>query len=99
MRRLLTAIAAALAALWLAAVALAAFGQTAGITLTAQRAGQSTGIVVVMRSSDPAAPGAKPKSTTKVVITFPVSTKFNLRTSLVKLCRLTDKQLTTPFGP
>ena len=99
MRRLPIAIAALLAALWLTAVALAAFNQTAAITLTTHIAGRSTGIVAALRSSDPTAPGAKPKSTTKVVITFPHGTTFNLRTPLVAACRLTDKQLTTPFGP
>jgi hypothetical protein len=99
MRRLLIAVAAALAALWLAAVALAAFSQTAGTTLTAHKAAQSTGIVAAMQSSDPAAPGAKPKSTTRAVIAFPAHTRFNLSTRLVTMCRLTDKQLTTPFGP
>jgi hypothetical protein len=99
MRRLPVAVATVLAALWLAAVALAAFHQTAAITLTTHAAGRSTGIVAALHSSDPTAPGAKPKSTTRVAITFPRGTRFNLRTSLVAMCRLTDKQLTTPFGP
>jgi hypothetical protein len=99
MRRLPVAVAAVLAALWLAAVALAAFHQTAAITLTTHAAGRSTGIVAALHSSDPTAPGAKPKSTTRVAITFPRGTRFNLRTSLVAMCRLNDKQLTTPFGP
>jgi hypothetical protein len=99
MRRLPIAFAAVLAALWLTAVALAAFHQTAAITLTTHTTGRSTGIVAALHSSDPTAPGAKPKSTTRVAITFPRGTTFNLRTSLVAACRLTDKQLTTPFGP
>jgi hypothetical protein len=99
MTRLPIAIAVVLAALCLAAVALAAFHQTAAITLTTHTAGRSTGIVAAVGSSDPTAPGAKPKSTTRVAITFPHGTAFNLRTSLVAVCRLTDKQITTPFGP
>ena len=99
MRRLPIPIAVVLAGLWLAAVALAAFNQTAAITLTTHTAGRSTGIVATLRSSDPTAPGAKPKSATKVVITFPQGTTINLRTPLVARCRLTDRQLTTPFGP
>jgi hypothetical protein len=99
MRRLAIAIAAVLAALRLAAIALAAFHQSAAITLTAHTAGRSTGIVASVGSSDPTAPGAKPKSMTRVAITFPHGTAFNLRTSLVVACRLTDRQLTTPFGP
>lgn len=35
----------------------------------------------------------------KLVISFPAGTRFNLSTPLVTPCRLTDKQLTTPFGP
>jgi hypothetical protein len=99
MRRLPIAIAAVLAAIWLAAVALAAFQQTATVTLTTHIAGRSTGIVASVGSSDPTAPGAKPTATTRVAISFPHGTAFNLRTSLVAACRLTDKQLTTPFGP
>ena len=99
MRRFTIAIAAVLAALWLAAVALAAFHQTAAITLTTHTAGRSTGIVAALHSSDPTAPGAKPRSATRVAIAFPRGTTFNLRTSLVAACHLTDKQLTTPFGP
>ena len=99
MRRLPIAIAAVLAGLWLAAVALAAFTQTAAITLTTHTAGRSTGIVAALHASDPTAPGAKPKSPTKVTVTFPQGTTFNLRTPLVAACRLTDTQLTTPFGP
>ena len=99
MRRFPIAVAAVLAALWLAAVALAAFHQTAAVTLTAHAAGRSTGIVAALNSSDPTAPGAKPRSTTRVAVTFPRGTTFNLRTSIVAACRLTDQQLTTPFGP
>jgi hypothetical protein len=71
MRRLPIAIAVVLAGLWLAAVALAAFHQSAAITLTTHTAGRSTGIVAALHSSDPTAPGAKPKSPTKVTIAFP----------------------------
>ena len=74
MRRFAIAIVAVLAALWLAAVALAAFHQTAAITLTTHTAGRSTGIVAALHSSDPTAPGAKPRSTTRVAITFPRGT-------------------------
>jgi hypothetical protein len=33
------------------------------------------------------------------MITFPAATRFNLATALIKVCRLTDKQLQTQFGP
>ncbi len=97
MRRLATILALA-STLWAAGVALAAFGQTAGIALTTHRAGHSTGIAASIHSTDPTAPGAKPKAAIRLVITFPAGTRFNLGTALVKPCRLTDKQLTTPFG-
>ncbi len=98
MRRLATIV--ALAGVLLAAgVALAAFRQTASIRLTTDRAGRSTGIVGSIHSTDPTAPGAQPKATTRLVLAFPAGTRFNLGTALVKPCRLTDRQLTTPFGP
>ena len=76
MRRLPIATAAVLAGLWFAAIALAAFHQTAAITLTTHTAGRSTGIVATLHSSDPTAPGAKPTSATTVVVTFPQGTTF-----------------------
>lgn len=89
----------ALLALTLAGVALGAFTQTASVTLTAHRSGRSTGVRVDVAASDPTALGAKPRSVRRLVITFPAATRFNLATSLVKACRLTDKQLETSFGP
>lgn len=99
MRRRLFAVIVTAAALSSTGVALAAFAQTANVTLTTHTAGQSTGIFAAMRASDPTAPGAKPKALARLVITFPAHTTFNLATALVSPCRLTDKQLTTPFGP
>jgi hypothetical protein len=99
MRRRLFAVLVTVAALSSTGVALAAFAQTANVTLTTHTVGQSTGILAAMRASDPTAPGAKPKALASLVITFPAHTTFNLATALVGPCRLTDKQLTTPFGP
>lgn len=100
-RRVLRAAIAATgaAALCSAGVAVAAFSQTAHVALTTHRAGHTTGILAALRSSDPTAPGAKPKALAKLEITFPAHTRFNLATAMVTPCRLTDRQLTTPFGP
>ena len=83
----------------MAGVALAAFSQVADVTLTVHRAGRSTGIRSDLHSSDPTAPGLKPKSASNLALTFPAGTRFNLETPLIKACILTDKQLTTAFGP
>ncbi len=94
----ITAVVAGLA-LALAGVALAtaSFSQVANITLTAKKAGQSSGIKADVHSTDPAAPGQKPKAAKNLVITFPAGTKFNF--GRVKACTLSDKQLTTVGGP
>jgi len=89
----------AIAALLPAGVALAAFTQTADTRLSAERAGRSTGITADVHASDPTALGTKPRSVRRLVITFPAGTRFNLASPLVTDCRLTDKQLTTEFGP
>jgi hypothetical protein len=87
----------------LASIAVAAsatqptFTQVAHVALTTHTADQSTGIKADIYSSDPAAPGQKPKSASQLVITFPANTKFNL--DRAKACTLSDKQMTTPFGP
>jgi hypothetical protein len=75
-----------------------AFTQVAHVALTAHGAGKSTGIKSVVHSSDPTAPGQKPKSAKTLTITFPAATKFNFKTHLVNTCKLTDKQLTAAFG-
>ena len=93
-----TALAVVLA-LGLTASAVAKFLQTATVSLTAHRAGQTTGMVVRLSAADPTALGAKPKALRSLRISFPAHTKFNLGTSSARACRLTDKQLTTAFGP
>ena len=69
------------------------FNQVSKITLTAKKAGQSSGIKADVHSTDPAAPGQKPKAAQRLVITFPAGTKFNF--GRVKPCTLSHKQLTT----
>lgn len=86
-------------ALALAGVAMAQFSQTSNITLTAHKGGKSSGIVANIQSSDPTAPGGKPKAATHLVITFPAGTKFNFGTKLIKPCTLSTKQLETLGGP
>jgi hypothetical protein len=83
----------------LAAVATATFHQSSRIALTTHRAGHSSGFTARVSSTDATAPGAKPKRATRLVIAFPANTRFNLGTSLVRACTLSDKQLTKPFGP
>jgi len=99
MRKWILPAAVAALTLALAGVAIAKFYQTSTITFTAQRSGDTTGIRLDVHSRDPSAPGSKPKRTTKLVVAFPTGTKFNLGTSLLKTCTLTDKQIDTPFGP
>jgi hypothetical protein len=84
-------------ALTLAALALGAFTQVAKVTLTAHRSGRSTGVTVYVAASDPTA--HQPRSVRRLVITFPAGTRFDLASTRLKTCRLTDKQLTTAFGP
>jgi hypothetical protein len=90
---------AAALALVPASVAIAGFHQDARVALTTHHAGDSSGISAQVRSADAAAPGAKPKRATKLEIAFPARTHFNLSTPLAATCTLTDRQLTTPFGP
>ena len=78
-------------ALALAGVAMAQFSQTSNITLTAHKGGKSSGIVANIQSSDPTAPGGKPKAATHLVITFPAGTKFNFGTKLIKPCTLSNQ--------
>lgn len=99
MRRPLLGGAITLLALMPASAAIAKFSQTSHITLTTDVAGRSSGISASVRSSNPTAPGTKPKRATRLVIAFPGHTRFNLGTPLVGTCTLTDRQITKPFGP
>ena len=98
MRRSITTTVVLAVTLIATGVAWAAFTQVAGVSLTAHRAGQSTGITSDLHSSDPTAPGQKPKAASKVVITFPTGTAFNLTTPLVARCTRSDAQLKNQFG-
>jgi hypothetical protein len=91
MRRLVTVAIVALLSLILADVALAAFTQTSDITLTAHKAGKTTGIKADVSSSDPSV--TQPKAAKLLVVTFPSKTRFNLGTPLVTACGLSDAKL------
>jgi hypothetical protein len=68
------------------------FQQTANITLTAKRAGQSTGFKASLNATDPGA--AQPQGLKTLTITFPSGTKFNLKSPAVKQCKETDTEIT-----
>lgn len=80
---------AALLALVPASVALAAFVQHATVTLTATRAGQSSGIKADIYShSDP---GKAPRAAKQVTETFPAGTRFDL--AVKRSCTISDSQV------
>jgi hypothetical protein len=91
MRRLLIVAVVASLSLSLTGIAVAAFSQTGNITLTAHKAGKTTGIKADVSSTDPSVP--QPKAAKLLVVTFPAKTKFNLATPLVTACKLSDAQL------
>jgi predicted ribosomally synthesized peptide with SipW-like signal peptide len=91
MRKLVAVAVVAVVSLLLAGAALAAFTQTSTITLTAHKAGNTTGIKASVSSTDPSVP--QPKAAKSLVVTFPSQTKFNLRTPLVTTCTLSDADL------
>lgn len=91
MRRYFIVAVVALLSLSLTGVAVAAFTQTGNITLTAHKAGKTTGIKANVSSTDPSVP--QPKAAKLLAVTFPARTKFNLATPLVTPCKLSDAQL------
>ena len=100
MRKSVLALGAATLALVPASVAFAAdaFKQSSKIGFTTQRSGVAAGISSNVTSSDPSALGARPKAARKLVITFPANTRFNLGTSAVNACHLSDKQMLKPLA-
>ena len=88
MRKLVTTAGVAVAALALAGAALA-FTQVANITLTAKKAGASTGIKADVHATF--ATGETPKAAKLIVVTFPANTTFHL--NRVKACTLSNSQL------
>ncbi len=100
MRKSVLALSAATLALVPVSVAFAAdaFKQSAKIGFTTQKSGVSAGISSDVTSSDPKALGAKPKAARTLVITFPANTTFNLGTSAVNACHLSDKEMLKPLA-
>jgi hypothetical protein len=85
----------ALAMLAVAAVALASsqFKQTSNVTLTATKAGQSTGFKAAIQSSDPGEPGGKPQALKTLTLTLPSATKFNFKSKALTLCTAGDTEI------
>jgi hypothetical protein len=88
-------ITAALAMLGVAAVALASsqFKQTSNVTLTATKAGKTTGFKAALQSSDSGEPGGKPQALKTLTITLPSATKFNFKSTALKLCTANDTEI------
>lgn len=74
------------------------FKQTAKITLTATRAGASTGFKVSLASSDPGAPYEKPQALKTLTVTFPKGTKFNFKSTAIKQCTASAVELVGTKG-
>ena len=88
-RSVIVAIATALS-LTLVGVALAdGFVQNSVIKLTAKKSGKTTGFNANISSTTPT--GTKPEVATKLVVTFPSGTKFNL--GKFTACKLSDTQI------
>ncbi len=85
-------------------LATSSFQQVAKVAVTdhhagAARAGASVGLSVKLVSTDAAALGFKPKAAQRVVMAFPGGTRFNLHSSVPRVCRLSDRQIQKSFGP
>lgn len=96
MKKSIAASMAALSAILLvAAVAVASsqFKQTSKITLTATKAGKTTGFKAAIKSSDPGEPGEKPQALKTLTITLPSATKFNFKTKAIAPCTANDTEI------
>ncbi len=102
MRKLLqvSGAAIAIAAILGAGIALASsqFKQSAKITLTATKAGASTGFGAALVSSDPGAPNGQPQALKTLTVTFPKNTKFNFKSTAVKQCAASPLELIATKG-
>lgn len=87
------AIAATMLATTGIALASAQFKQTAHVTLTATKAGASTGINAVIFSSDPGAPFGQPKALKVLTLALPPATKFNFKTKKIVQCKASDLEI------
>lgn len=103
--RSLKLMAAGLAAAMLATTALAGFAlasaqfkQTAKVTLTTKKAGNSTGFKASLSSSDPGAPLEKPQALKTLKITFPPKTSFNFKSKALTVCKANDIEIKATGG-
>lgn len=80
------------------AIASAQFKQSAKITLTATKQGDTTGFNANIASSDPGAPNGQPQALKTLTVTFPKNTRFNFKSKAVKQCRATDTELRATGG-
>lgn len=94
-RHIAVPIVAAAVLLAVAATALASsqFTQTSSITLTASKAGASTGFKAALKSSDPGEPGGKPQALKTLTIAFPAGTKFNFKSKAIQPCTASDVEI------
>ncbi|HEY8303500.1 MAG TPA: hypothetical protein VIG42_02820 [Solirubrobacteraceae bacterium] len=92
--------AAMLATTILAGIALASsqFKQSAKVTLTAKKAGASTGFTASLQSSDPGAPLEKPQGLKTLTVTFPAKTTFNFKSKALVVCKANDTELVATGG-
>ncbi|HEY7961819.1 MAG TPA: hypothetical protein VID29_07860 [Solirubrobacteraceae bacterium] len=80
------------------AFASAQFTQSANITLTATKAGKSTGFKANLQSSDPGAPNAQPQGLKTLTITFPKKTKFNFKSNAIAQCKAGETEIKATGG-
>ena len=85
-------------------LATASFTQVATVAVTdhhagAARVGASVGLKVNVVSTDAGALGGKPKAAKLIALAFPSGTRFNLKSSVGRVCRLSDRQIQKAFGP
>jgi hypothetical protein len=96
LRRLFIGALTGVLVLALAASASAVFKQDFSLKFTQKKPAKSTGLTAVLQSSDPDAPGAKPKGVRKIAIKFPAGTLFD--TGVPTPCRATDASIQTSNG-
>jgi hypothetical protein len=80
------------------ALASAQFKQTAKVTLTAKKAGASTGFSANLASSDPGAPLEKPQGLKTLTIAFPAKTAFNFKSKALTQCKANDTEIKATGG-
>lgn len=93
-----TAVLLAAAVLTAAGLAYASplFKQISIITLTAKKAGNSTGLRADLESSDPGA--VQPQGLKTLTITLPTGTKFNFSSKAIKQCTASEIEIKATLG-